>query len=128
MSKTFGGTIRFSTPLGKFSVRGSVTHNPISASYEGIVSHDGSVDRSAKPEGFRFSLDLANRTTDNQPLPLADLFSLEGVSFTLMHDTEKMNRVYSKAVLTGDPQVDDSNGTISGISGIAAGYLETAVG
>ncbi len=120
----FGGTIRFSTPLGKFSVRGSVTHNPVPYSYEGIVSHDGSTDRSVKPEAYRFAMEMANRTADGAPLPLDALYALENVSFTFLHDTEKVDRTFSLAKLTGDPQVDDMTGAVSGITGIAQGYLE----
>lgn len=122
---TFGGIIKFRTPSGaNLSVRGSVTHKPHNVTYEKIANMDGTLDRSATPSGFGFSMSLANRDSAGNPVDIAALFALEGVSFTFLHDGEKVDRTYSKAFLTGEPSVDDMTGEISGIEGAAEGYLE----
>lgn len=122
----FGGVIKFRKPDGQnLSVRGSTTHNPVPLSYEAVVNHDLSNDRMVKPEGFRFALSLRNRDIDGAPVRIADLMALDKVDFTILHDTERVDRTYLRASLLGDPQVDDMTGEISGITGIAEGFIET---
>ena len=56
---------------------------------------------------------------------LAPVFAAgEKVDFTFLHDSEKIDRTYSRAILTGDPSVDDITGEVSGITVVAEGYLE----
>lgn len=121
----YGGLIKFRLPTGRnLSVRGSVTHNPSPLSYEAVVNHDLSVDRTVKPEAFRFALSLKMRDTDGNPVDFAGLMALDKVDFTFLHDTERTDRTYSRASLLGDPQMDGMTGEVSGITGIAEGYLE----
>jgi hypothetical protein len=121
----FGGTIIFRTPTGNIAVRGSVTHNPAAFSYEGGANYDGSIYRSAKPEGVRFALAFQNTTPAGVPVDIAALMALSDVTFTLIHATERVTRTYSAGALEGDPQVDDLTGEISGITGRASGLIET---
>ena len=122
------GLIKFRTPTGQnLSLRGSVTHNPLNYSREAIVNTDGAVDGSETATGYRFAMSLAAKDSEGNPVNLAQLFALNKVTFTFIHDSERVVRTYSRAMLTGDPQVDDMTGELSGITGVAEGYLETAV-
>ena len=103
------------------SVRGSVTRNPLNFSREAVVNLDGSVDGTESPQGHRAALSIAAK---DWPL-LAPVFAAgEKVDFTFLHDSEKIDRTYSRAILTGDPSVDDITGEVSGITVVAEGYLE----
>jgi hypothetical protein len=121
----FGGIIKFRLPDGRnLSVRGSVNHMPGRFSYEKVVNTDGSVDRSAKVEGYEFSLNFANREQITGLLLDFDaLMAQSGVTFTFLGDTEKVDRIFNNASLTGRPSVDDMTGEVSGISGVAESYL-----
>ena len=120
------GLIKFRLPTGRnLSVRGSVTRNPLNFSREAVVNLDGTVDGSESAQGHRFAMSIAARDSDGNPVDIAALFALEKVTFTIMHESERIDRTYSRATLFGDPQVDDSNGEVSGINGVAEGYLET---
>lgn len=119
------GLIKFRTPTGQnLSLRGSVTHNPLNYSREATVNTDGTVDGSETATGYRFAMSLAAKDSEGNPVNLAQLFGLNKVTFTFIHDSEGVSRTYSRAILTGDPQVDDMTGELSGISGVAEGYLE----
>lgn len=119
------GLIKFRGPNGRnYSIRGSVTRNPVNYSAEAVVNLDGSIDRTFTPQGYRFAMSLAARDTAGNPTPIADLLALDNVDFTFLHDSERMDRFYSRAKLTGDPSVDDQTGEMSGISGVAAGFVE----
>ncbi len=121
------GLIKFRAPTGRnYSIRGSVTHNPLNYSSEAVVNLDGIIDRNISPQGFRFAMSLAARDQDGTPVPLAELYALVGVDFTFLHDSERIDRIYGKAVLLGDPQADDLTGEISGITGVAQSFLEVA--
>ncbi len=120
------GLIKFRTPTGQnLSLRGSVTHNPLNYSREATVNTDGTVDGSETATGYRFAMSLAAKDADGNPVNLAQLFALNKVTFTFIHDSERVTRTYSRAMLAGDPQVDDMTGELSGITGVAEGYLET---
>lgn len=122
---TFGGIIKFRLPTGEnLSVRGSVSHKPHAMTYDKVANHDGTLDRTATPNGYGFSMALANRDSAGNPVNIDALMALDGVSFTFLHDSEKVDRTYSKAFLTGDASVDDASGEISGIEGAAQGFLE----
>lgn len=121
----FGGIIRFKLPDGSnLAVRGSVTHQPVRTTSEAIANHDGSLDRSITPTGYKFAMSIANKDSSGNPVNLEALMALSGVTFTVMHDGEKVDRTYSKAFLTGTPSVDDMTGEVSGIEGAAEGMLE----
>lgn len=123
----YGGLIKFRLPTGaNLSVRGSVQHNPARLSYEAVVNHDVTVDRTVKPEGYRFALSLKGKDAAGNPVDFDALMALDKVDFTFLHDTERVDRTFTRASLLGDPQVDDLTGEVSGITGIAEGYLETA--
>lgn len=123
---TFGGVILFATPAGNLSVRGSVTHNPINMSFEGVANHDGTVDRTASPQGYRFGLSLRNKDNVGAPIDVAALMALQDVTISFIKESEGVIETYSGAHLIGDPQIDDMTGEISGITGIAAGFLSRA--
>lgn len=119
------GLAKFRLPTGKnLSIRGSLTHNPINFSREATVNLDGSVDGSESAQGYRFGLSLAAKDRDGNAVDVAALYALDKVSFSFIHDSEKVVRTYSRCTLMGDPQVDDMTGELSGISGVAEGYLE----
>lgn len=119
------GLIKFRGPNGRnYSVRGSVTHNPVNVSSEAVVNLDGTIDRTFTPQGYRASMSLANRDTDGNPTPIAELMALDNVDFTFLHDSERMDRFYGRAKLTGDPSVDDTTGELSGINVVAQNFLE----
>lgn len=122
----FGGIVKFRLPTGQnLSVRGSLTYNPASLSAESVVNHDGSVDRTFTPMGFRFALSLKGKDTQGQAIDFGALMALDKVDFTFLHDTEQVDRTFTRASLTGDPQLDGLTGEVSGITGVAEGYLET---
>lgn len=122
----FGGLIKFRLPTGQnLSVRGSVTHNPFNMSAEAVVNHDMSTDRTFSPQGYRFALSLKSKDSAGNPIDFAALFGFDKVDFTFLHDTERVDRTYSRASLIGDPQIDGLTGELSGITGVAEGYLET---
>lgn len=122
----FGGIIKFRLPTGQnLSVRGSVTHNPFNFSAESVVNHDNSVDRTFTPTGYRFALSMKAKDAAGNAIDFATLFAFDKVDFTFLHDTEQVDRTYSRAVLIGDPQLDGMTGELSGITGVAEGYLET---
>lgn len=121
------GLIKFRMPNGQnLGIRGSVTHNPVPVSYEPVVNLDGSVDRSVTPQGYRFAMSLKGKDANGAPFDFRQLMAMDKVTFTLIHDSERVNRTYSRASLAGDPQVDDITGEVSGITGVAEGFLETA--
>lgn len=121
----FGGIILFRLPSGaNLSIRGDVQHTPAKFSYEKVNNHDGSIDRTVKPEGYEFSLSLRDKDAAGNPVDYDALMALDNVSFSFLHATEKVDRTYSKAKLLGRPQVDAMTGAVSGITGVAEGYLE----
>lgn len=122
----FGGLIKFRVSTGQnLSVRGSITHNPFNMTAESVVAHDMSIDRTFTPMGYRFAMSLKCKDTSGNPIDFAALFALDKVDFTFLHDTERVDRSYSRASLIGDPQIDAMTGELSGITGVAEGYLET---
>lgn len=122
-----GGLAKFRLPTGKnLSIRGSLTRNPHNMSSEAVVNMDGSVDRSHTVVGYRFALSLASKDGDGKPVNVRELMEFDKVDFTFLHDTEKIDYTYTRASLTGDPQIDAMTGELSGITGTAEGYLETA--
>lgn len=122
----FGGIVKFRLPTGQnLSVRGSLTYNPAKQSAEAVVNHDGTVDRTFTPMGYRFGLSLKGKDTSGNPVDFDALLGLDKVDFTFLHDTEQVDRTFSRASLTGDPQLDGLTGEVSGITGVAEGYLET---
>lgn len=121
----FGGIIKFRTPTGNLSIRGAITHKPLPFSAETVANTDGSLDRTITVTGVRFSLSLRNRTTDGLPVDLAAVYALNPTTFTILHESERVDRTYSGAFLTGDPSVDDMTGEITGIEGAATGFIET---
>lgn len=121
------GLIKFRSPTGQnLSLRGSVTHNPLNYSREATVNTDGTVDGTEAAQGYRFAMSLAAKDASGNPVNWAQLFGFDKVTFTFIHDSERVVRTYSRAMLTGDPQVDDMTGEVSGITGTAEGFLETA--
>ncbi|UNJ22053.1 tail tube protein [Microcystis phage vB_MweS-yong2] len=121
----FGGIIKFRLPDGRnLTVRGSVTHMPGRFSYEKIANHDGSLDRSVKPEGYEFALSLSNRAVGGERVDFDALMALEGVAFTFLHDAERVDRTFTGASLLGRPSVDDLTGEVSGVTGMATGFIE----
>lgn len=122
----FGGIFKFRLPTGQnLSVRGSLTFNPARMSAESVVNHDGSVDRTFTPTGYRFGLSLKGKDASGAAIDFDALLALDKVDFTFLHDTEKVDRTFSRASLIGDPQLDGLTGEVSGITGVAEGYLET---
>ncbi|KFC63978.1 hypothetical protein FG93_05488 [Bosea sp. LC85] len=122
----FGGLIKFRLPTGQnLSVRGSLTYNPHNLSAEAVANHDGSIDRTFSPQGYRFGVALKGKDTEGNPIDWAAIFKLDKVDFTFLHDTEKVDRTYTRASVIGDPQVDGLTGEASGVSGVSEGYLET---
>lgn len=121
------GLAKFRLPTGQnLGIRGSLTHNPVNFSREPVVNLDGTVDGTETPQGFRAGLSLAAKDSNGNPVDFAMLMRLDKVTFTFIHDSERMNRTYSRAMLTGDPQVDDITGEVSGLTVVAEGYLESA--
>lgn len=121
------GLIKFRMPNGQnLGVRGSVTHNPVPVSYEAVVNLDLSVDRTVTPQGRRFAMSLKGKDADGNPFDFAALMAQDKVTFSFLHDSERVVRTYSRASLVGDPQVDDITGEVSGITGVAESFLETA--
>lgn len=121
----FGGLLKFRLPNGtNLSVRGNVTHSPSRLSYEKINNHDGTNDRSVKPEGYEFALSLRDKDADGNPIAYDALMALDKVDFVFLGDTEKFDRIYSRASLIGRPSVDGMTGEVSGITGVAEGYME----
>jgi hypothetical protein len=121
-----GGLAKFRLPTGQnLSIRGSLTRNPHNLSSEAVVNMDGSVDRSHTVMGYRFALALADKDRDGNPVDVTALMAFDKVDFTFLMDTERMDYTYSRCVLTGDPQVDQMTGELSGITGVAEGYLAT---
>jgi hypothetical protein len=121
-----GGLAKFRLPTGvNLSIRGSLTRNPYNLSSEAVVNMDGSHDRSHTVVGFRFGLSLASKDTSGNPVNVRQLMEFDKVDFTFLHDTEGMDYTYTRASLTGDPQIDGMTGELSGITGVSEGYLET---
>ena len=124
---SFGGLLKFRLPDGRnLTVRGSVSHMPTRMSFEKINNMDGSNDRSAKLEGYEFGLSLSNRTVDGQEVDWSALMDLEYPTFTVMGDTERMDRTFTRCLLFGRPSVDDLTGEVTGIQGVAEGYQAVA--
>lgn len=119
------GLIKFRLPSGRnLALRGSVTHNPVNFSREAVVNLDRTVDGTETPQGYRFALSSSGKTADGSPVDWAALMSGDKVTFSFIHESERILRTYSRAILTGDPQVDDLTGEVSGITGVAEGFLE----
>lgn len=119
------GLIKFRDPSGRnIGLRGSVTHNPVPYSREAVVNLDGSVDGTETPQGYRWSASFKGRDADGNPIDWQAFYAASGGTFTYIHTSERINRTYSKCVITGDPQVDDITGEVSGITGTAEGFLE----
>jgi len=122
----FGGVIKFRLNTGvNLTVRGSVTANPFNLSAESVVNHDGSIDRTFTPTGFRGALSFKCKDAAGEPIDYAALFALDKVDFTFLHDTERLDRTFSRASFIGDPQIDLLTGEVSGLTFVAEGYLET---
>lgn len=119
------GLAKFRLPTGQnLSIRGSLTHNPLNYSREATVNLDGTVDGTETAQGYRFGLSLAGKDREGNPVDFAAIYAMDKVSFSFIHDSEKVVRTYSRCTLMGDPQVDDATGEVSGITGTAEGYLE----
>lgn len=121
----FGGIIKFRLATGEnLAVRGNVSHGPLNFSADSVPNHDGSVDRTVAPKGYTFALSLANHWLDGEPINIAALYAANPTTFSFIHDTEGVIRTFTGAFLKGDPSVDDATGEISGIEGVAAGFVE----
>lgn len=121
------GLIKFRDPQGRnIGLRGNVTHNPVAYSREAVVNLDLTVEGTEKPEGYRFAMSFTGKDANGAPIDWRPLFAQEKVTFAFLHDSEKVVRVYSRAMFVGDPQVDDITGEVSGLTGVAEGYLEQA--
>lgn len=119
------GLIKFRDPTGRnIGLRGSVTHNPVAFSREAVVNLDGSVDGTETPQGYRFAMSLKGKDANGNPIDWRQLMAMDKVTFTFIHDSERVNRTYRRATLMGEPQVDDITGEVSGITGVAEGFLE----
>lgn len=119
------GLIKFRLPNGQnLGLRGSVTHNPLRFSREAVVNLDGTVEGTETPTGYRFAMSLTGKDADGNPVDWSQIFAFDKVTFSFIHESERINRTYSRAMLVGDPQVDDITGEVSGISGVAEGFLE----
>lgn len=119
------GLIKFRDPTGRnIGLRGSVTHNPVNFSREAVVNLDGSVDGTETPQGYRFAMSLKGKDAAGNPIDWRQLMAMDKVNFTFIHDSERVVRVFSRATLMGDPQVDDITGEVSGITGVAESFLE----
>jgi hypothetical protein len=123
----FGGIIKFRLPTGQnLAVRGSITRNPSNLSAEAVTNTDGSVDRTFTVQGYRFAMSLASKDKDGNPIDVAALLALDKVDFVFLHDTERTDYHYGRAVLIGDPQDDGMTGELSGLSGVAETFLPVA--
>nr|WP_047574290.1 hypothetical protein [Methylobacterium sp. ZNC0032] len=123
----YGGIIKFRLPTGQnLAIRGSLTRNPSNLSAEAVTNTDGTVDRTFTVQGFRFAFSLASKDSEGNPVDLAALFALDKVDFVFLHDTEKMDYHFGRAILIGDPQDDGMTGELSGISGVAETFLTVA--
>lgn len=121
------GLIIFRLPTGQnLGLRGSVSHNPLNFSREAVVNLDGTVEGSETPQGYRFSMSLTGKDADGNPVDWRQIFAFDRVTFSFLHTSERILRTYSRAKLVGDPSVDDVTGEVSGISGVAEGFLENA--
>ena len=118
------GLITLRLPDGRnLKVRGSVSENPVPFTSEPVINHDGSVDRSFTATAYRFTLSLAARDQAGALVDVAALMAAGPLTLALLADKEKASRVYSRAVLTGDPQVDLQTGELSGVNGVAEGRV-----
>ncbi|PZR94171.1 MAG: hypothetical protein DI537_08765 [Stutzerimonas stutzeri] len=121
------GLIKFRDPQGRnIGLRGNVTHNPVPYSREAVVNLDGTVDGTETPQGYRFAMSFKGKDANGAPIDWRALFAQDNVTFSFLHDSERVVRVFSRAKLVGDAQVDDITGEVSGLTGVAEGYLEQA--
>ncbi|CAN7315978.1 hypothetical protein LJR009_001595 [Bosea sp. LjRoot9] len=123
---TFGGVIKMRLSNGtNLAVRGSVTHNPDDSTDEKVVNTNGSVDITKKLEGYEAGMSLANRDENGAPINVPALKALGPADITFLHDSERVDRTYSKASIIGRASVDDMTGEITGLTIVSEGYLET---
>ncbi len=119
------GLIKFRDSNGRnIGLRGNVTHNPLPFSREAVVNTDGTVEGNDTAQGYRWAASFTGKDADGNPIDWRSFYEMSGGTFTFLHDSERVTRTYSKCVLTGDPQVDDMTGEVSGITGTAQGFLE----
>lgn len=123
----YGGIMKFRLPTGQnLAIRGSVTRNPSRLSAEPVLNADGTVDRTFTVQGYRSGMSLAAKDTDGNPVDVDALLTLDKVDFVFLHDTERMDYHFGRAVITGDPQVDAMTGELSGLTVTAESYLAVA--
>jgi hypothetical protein len=109
------------------SVRGSVQENPSRISSEMVINQDFSQDRTITPMNYRMTFSLALRDRAGNALDLDAIMNRQEGTVSFIGDAEKKIRTFSGTVFSGDPQVDLSNGEVTGLTATATGRIETNI-
>lgn len=97
-----------------------ITLSPVNVVRSAMSNQDGSLAVQAKPKPYSANF------TFRKPCEKGwlDLFFKCGGNITIVEDTNNRSHLFSRAVLVGDPQVNLSNGEVSGITVAAEDYQE----
>jgi hypothetical protein len=117
-NKDFGGKISVRFSSGEvISLRGTYNHNPSRVSVEAITNQDGSVDRQSTNVPARAEISFSDRG-----LNLDKLMRSDRINVTIDEDSNDVTHYYTRAFLTGDPQINRLNGEVTGIAIAAEAY------
>ena len=127
----FGGRIRFTFNGNPLVLRGKVDIEPCDTSYEAIVNQDGSVSRSAKPKGVKWSATFED--TDDATVSQAtgqdraSIMKGGPYNITIPEDDTGVLHTFTGCLMVGDVKIDRMNGEVTGIEGISptGGYKRT---
>jgi hypothetical protein len=123
----FGGEFRFAIGGANLVVRGKFQIYPSNVSAEPLVNQDGSTSRTLTPKGYRFKASF-----EDSPVGTATALDWEAIlrggpyNATMVEDHTGALHTWTSAKLTGDIEVDRTNGEVTGIEGIADDYKKRA--
>ncbi len=115
MAKTFGGIVRFLIQGREIlKLTGSYSMDLSAFTYESAANANGSLDRTAKFEGF--TAEVTVRVNDGQEVVIDDIMALEGLDIQFILETERRVVTFFGASLIGKAKQDRMTGEISGLS------------
>lgn len=125
----FGGHIRFTFNGSPLVIRGKFDIEPVDATFEGITNQDGSVSRTNKPEGFKWSATFED--TDDATASSATGQDWSAImkggpyNITIPEDDTGVLHTYTACLLVGRVKIDRMSGEVSGIEGLTSQYKRT---
>lgn len=119
----FGGEVRLNTSTGaNLKLRAAVEINPSNINADAVVNQDGSISKTAELTGYRASASF------EEPIGVNiwdDLMRQTDMNIRAVEDFTGVVHAWTAAMFIGDPQVNRSNGEVTGVTWISEAYRKT---